>query len=84
MLGKKIEFASSGDPHDAEKAERHAFDTKKAEYHLARVQWIVPALAGGLLILNALHGEQQRPAEQAHGMWQRYRTLSPYMPSPGD
>lgn len=84
MLGKKIELASSEDPQDAEKADRHPFDTKKAEHHLACAQWIVPALTGGLLILNALHGEQQRPAEQSHGMWQRYRTLSPHMPSAGN
>ncbi|MFD3539106.1 hypothetical protein ACFWUQ_06345 [Streptomyces sp. NPDC058662] len=84
VLGKKIEYASSGDLQDAEKADRHPFDTKKAERHLACAQWVVPALTGGLIILNALHGEQQRPAQQVHGMWQRARALSPHMPSPGD
>ncbi|MET9324268.1 hypothetical protein ABZX75_29510 [Streptomyces sp. NPDC003038] len=43
----------------------------------------MPALTGGPLILGALHLESQRPAEQAHGMWQRYRSLAPHMPSPG-
>ncbi|MEC4576277.1 hypothetical protein [Streptomyces virginiae] len=84
MLGKKIEYASSESPADAEKAERHPVETKKAEEHLAVMQWVVPALTGGLLVLNALHGEQQRPAEQLHGMWQRYRQLASHMPSPGD
>lgn len=78
MLGKKIELASSGDPKDAEKADRHPFDTAKAERQLSYAQWAVPALTCGLLVLNALHGEQQRPAEQVRGMWQRARTLAPH------
>ncbi|WP_327686568.1 hypothetical protein [Streptomyces sp. NBC_00467] len=82
VLGKKIELASSDNPSDAEKSARHPLDTGKAERQLACAQWIVPALTGGLLILNALHGEQQRPAQQLHGMWQRYRTLAPHMPTP--
>ncbi|MFE5495278.1 hypothetical protein ACFQ7Z_35700 [Streptomyces virginiae] len=41
-------------------------------------------MIGGLLFLNALHGEQQCPDEQLHGMWQRCRRLAPHMPTPGD
>lgn len=84
MLGKKIEQASSDNPQDREQADRSSIDLKQAEQQLARIQWVVPALTGGLLVLNALHGEQQRPSEQAHGMWQRYRSVAPHMPSPGD
>ncbi|MEE1753137.1 hypothetical protein [Streptomyces sp. SP18CS02] len=79
MLGKKIELASSSNPEDAEKAAKHPIDTEKAQKHLACMQWTIPALTGGLLILNALHGEQQRPAEQVHGMWQRARSMTPAM-----
>ncbi|MGA4803336.1 MULTISPECIES: hypothetical protein [Streptomyces] len=79
VLGKKIELAASSDPEDAAKAAKHPIDTDKAQRQLACMQWAVPALTGGLLILNALHGEQQRPAEQAHGMWQRARSLTPAM-----
>lgn len=74
MLGKKSELAASSVPGDSEKAAKHPIDTGKAGRHLAYVQWAVPALTGALLILNALHGEQQRPAVQAHGMWHRART----------
>ncbi|MEU9028614.1 hypothetical protein AB0D46_13900 [Streptomyces sp. NPDC048383] len=80
MLGKKIDLASSEDAQDAQEA-ADSFDTGKAERQLSYAQWLVPALTGGLLILNALHGEQQRPAEQARGMWERARDLSPHMPS---
>lgn len=40
-------------------------------------------MTGGLVILNALHGEQQRPTEQFHGMWERARSLAPHMSSHG-
>ncbi|MFK4600407.1 hypothetical protein RKD30_007074 [Streptomyces pristinaespiralis] len=77
VLGKKIELASSDDPKDIEKASRHPVDTVKAQRQLERMQWAVPALTGGLVILNALHGEQQRADQQAYGMWQRARSMGP-------
>ncbi|MER7496445.1 hypothetical protein ABT033_28100 [Streptomyces pharetrae] len=82
VLGKKIELAASADPQDAEKAAKHPIDTDKAQRHLACMQWAVPALTGTLVTLNALHGEQQRPTEQVHGMWQRARSLAPHMAMP--
>ncbi|MFE9627740.1 hypothetical protein [Streptomyces sp. NPDC006527] len=81
VLGKKIELASSSDPEDAEKAREHPVDTDKAQRQLAFLQWTIPALTGGMLVLNALHGEQQRPEEQARGMWQRAMSRTPHMPS---
>lgn len=74
VLGKKLELASSDRPEDAEKAVEHPVDTDTAQRHLAFLQWAVPALTGGLLILNAVHNEQQRPAEQIHGTCPRSRT----------
>ncbi|MGW5849910.1 hypothetical protein ACWFQ8_18490 [Streptomyces sp. NPDC055254] len=80
MLGKKIELASSQDPQDAEEAAA-AFDINKAERQLSYAQWVVPVVTGGLLVLNALHGEQQRPDQQAQGMWQRACSMHPHLPS---
>ncbi|MEJ8654583.1 hypothetical protein WKI65_42770 [Streptomyces sp. MS1.AVA.3] len=74
ILGKKIELASSDSPDDVEKAAQHPLDTDQAQQHLACMQWAVPALTGGLIVLNALHGEQQRPAEQIRGMLRRARS----------
>ncbi|MFE5720592.1 hypothetical protein [Streptomyces erythrochromogenes] len=79
VLGKKIELASSGNPQDAEKAEHIPVDTGQAERHLSYAQWAVPALTCGLIVLNAVHGEQQRPAQQFYGMLRRARTLAPYV-----
>ncbi|MET8439100.1 hypothetical protein ABZV61_41880 [Streptomyces sp900116325] len=84
VLGKKLERASSDRPEDAEKAAKHPVDADTAQRHLTFLQWAVPALTGGLLILNAIHNEQQRPAEQIHGMWQRARSLAPHMPAVPD
>lgn len=80
VLGKKIELASSHDSQDREKAVKHPIDIDQARRHLACVQWAVPALTGCLLVLNALHGEQQRPAERLHGMWRRARSVTPLIP----
>ncbi|MGW1988275.1 hypothetical protein ACWCPJ_38515 [Streptomyces collinus] len=80
LLGKKIELAASHDPQDREKAGQHPFDIDQARRQLACVQWVVPALTGCLVVLNALHGEQQRPAEQLHGMWERARSVTPLIP----
>ncbi|WP_309062275.1 hypothetical protein [Streptomyces sp.] len=79
VLGKKIELASSPDPQDTEKAEQHPIDIDKAQRQLAYAQWAVPALTGCLVVLNALHGEQQRPAEQLPGMWERARSAAPFL-----
>jgi hypothetical protein len=43
----------------------------------ALAQWAVPALTGSLVTHNALHGEQQRAAEQVPGMWERTRSALP-------
>ncbi|MFF8382230.1 hypothetical protein [Streptomyces kanasensis] len=79
VLGKKIELASSDSPEDAEKAAEHPVDTDEAQRRLTSMQWVIPALTGGLLVLNALHGEQQRPEEQARGRWERARSMVPPM-----
>ncbi len=78
ILGKKIELASSDDPQDMEKAAEHPIDTDKAQRDLTWVQWALPVLTGGLIVLNALHGEQQRPAEQVQGMLQRASAMTPW------
>ncbi|MER7955840.1 hypothetical protein [Streptomyces sp. NPDC096030] len=82
VLGKRITYVSSETTADTETAEQRPGETKKAENHLAVMQWVVPALTGGLLILNALHGDQQRHTLQLYTMWKRYRRIAPYLPHP--
>ncbi|MET9570126.1 hypothetical protein ACFYNW_07050 [Streptomyces virginiae] len=71
VLGKKIELASSPDSEDQAAAEDHPVEMDQAQRHLALLQWAVPALTAGVLVLNALHGEQQRPEQQRQGMLRR-------------
>ncbi len=49
-------------------------DVAQAQRQLDVVQWIIPALTGAMLVLNALMGEQQRPKEVFRGIAAR---LSP-------
>ena len=47
-------------------------DAAQAQRQLKLLQWVIPALTGGLLVLNARMGEQQRPTEVARGIVGRY------------
>jgi hypothetical protein len=40
----------------------------KAQQQLKVAQWLVPALTGGIAVLNSVHGEQQRPSQQLPGI----------------
>ena len=71
VLGKKVELASSPDSEDQAAADGHPVELEQAQRHLAMLQWVVPALTAGMLVLNALHGEQQRPEQQQAGMLRR-------------
>jgi hypothetical protein len=37
------------------------------------LQWVIPALTGAVLVLNARMGEQQRPAQITGGLLGRLR-----------
>ena len=46
-------------------------DVAKAQQQLKALQWLVPALTGSLLSMNALMGEQQRPKHVVRGLARR-------------
>jgi hypothetical protein len=76
VLGSKVKLAVSEKPGHREKAERHPVDLDSARMQLRVAQWAVPALTGTLVVLNALHGEQQRPSKQAGGLVERARRMT--------
>jgi hypothetical protein len=43
-------------------------EVAKAQKQLKALQWVIPALTGGIIVSSALQGEQQRPAEVASGV----------------
>ena len=50
-----------------------AEDVAKAQRQLKVLQWVIPALTGAVLVVNARMGEQQRPAQVAGGLLGRLR-----------
>jgi hypothetical protein len=48
-------------------------DVARAQRQLKVLQWLIPALTGAVLVLNARMGEQQRPARVTGGMLGRLR-----------
>jgi hypothetical protein len=48
-------------------------DVAKAQRQLKVLQWVIPALTGAVLVLNARMGEQQRPAQITGGLLGRRR-----------
>lgn len=43
-------------------------EVAKAQKQLKALQWVIPALTGGIIVSSALQGEQQRPSEVASGV----------------
>jgi ankyrin repeat protein len=43
-------------------------DVAKAQRQLKVLQWVIPALTGAVLVVNARMGEQQRPAQVTGGL----------------
>jgi hypothetical protein len=48
-------------------------DVAKAQRQLKVLQWVIPALTGAMLVVNARMGEQQRPAQVSGGLLGRLR-----------
>ena len=69
VLGKKV---SSNESQPAESGVDPAPSTSenvaKAQRQLKALQWAIPALTGSMIVLNALHGEMQRPKQVLGGV----------------
>jgi len=72
MLGKKLEKAE-GQPVEGatEPAPETAEAPAAAQRRLRVCQWVTSGLTGALVVVNALHGEQQRPSQQLPGLLAR-------------
>jgi hypothetical protein len=68
-LGKKLQNAD-GTPVEGgtDPAPSTPPDVAKAQQHLDTCQWLIPALTGGITVVTALQGEQQRPGQQLSGI----------------
>lgn len=51
-------------------------EVAQAQKQLKALQWLIPSLTGGILVSNAMHGEQQKVREQTKGIASRLNPLS--------
>jgi hypothetical protein len=74
VLGRKLEQASTAPVQDATTpADETPAEVSRPQRQLQALQWIIPALTGAVLVVNARMGEQQRPAQVAGGLLGRLR-----------
>ena len=50
-------------------------EAASAQQQLKVLQWAIPAITGGIVVLTALHGEQQRPNQQLPGLLRKVAEL---------
>lgn len=76
VLGKKLQDAD-GVPvlGGTEPSMDTPAEVAGVQKQLKVTQWVIPALTGGLAVLNALHGEQQKPSQQLPGILAAPRKL---------
>jgi hypothetical protein len=71
-LGAKLDQAGDGRSVPVEGGTEPSIDTPedvaKAQRQLKVLQWVIPALTGAVLVVNARMGEQQRPAQVTGGL----------------
>jgi hypothetical protein len=72
LLGKRLERAGDVPVEGGTTPSPASPDeVARAQRQLTVLQWMIPALTGGLLIINARMGEQQRPTQVSKGLVRR-------------
>jgi hypothetical protein len=72
LLGKRLERAGDTPVEGGTTpAATTPDEVARSQRRLTTLQWVIPALTGAVLIVNARMGEQQRPAQVALGMVRR-------------
>jgi hypothetical protein len=72
LLGKRLERAGDTPVEGGTTPAATTPDqVARSQRRLTALQWVIPALTGAVLVVNARMGEQQRPAQVALGMVRR-------------
>jgi hypothetical protein len=71
VLGKKLESAGDVPVEGGTTPNPATPDEVARAQRLTALQWVIPALTGALLVVNARMGEQQRPAQVSKGLVRR-------------
>ena len=73
VLGKRVERAGDVAVQDGtQPSATTPPEVEQAQRQLGVLQWTIPALTGGVLVMNALMGEQQRPNQVFGGIVKRF------------
>jgi hypothetical protein len=68
-LGKKVDLAGNPSARSGTKPTKLTkAETAAALEQLDRLQWVVPAITGALVVVSSYAGEQQRPSEVSKGV----------------
>ena len=71
-LGKKLsQYDGASVEGGTEPAPETPAEVAKAQQQLKVLQWLIPGLTGGIVVLTSVHGEQQRPSQQLPGILQK-------------
>jgi hypothetical protein len=69
VLGQRVSQGGATPSKKGTKPSKRArADITHAQQQLDRLQWVVPALTGALVVVSSYAGEQQRPSEVARGV----------------
>ena len=68
---KRAQYAGTPVEGGTEPAPSTPPEAARAQEQLKVLQWVLPALTGGIVVLTAVHGEQQRPNQQLSGVLQK-------------
>jgi hypothetical protein len=71
VLGKRLERAGDVPVEGGTTPNPATPDEVARAQRLTALQWVIPALTGALLVINARMGEQQRPTQVTKGLVQR-------------
>jgi hypothetical protein len=69
VLGKQLQQQADRAPVEGgtDPAAETPAELAKVQQQLGICQWLIPALTGGIAVMTAVHGEQQRPSQQLPG-----------------
>ena len=68
-LGKIVDSGGNTSARSGTKPNRRTRgDVAAAQEQLDRLQWVIPAITGALVVISSYAGEQQRPGEVARGV----------------
>ena len=69
VLGRTVSDAGAVPSRSGTKpTKRTKAEVAAAQEQLDRLQWVIPALTGALVVVSSYAGEQQRPSEVARGL----------------